>query len=130
MTYQSISYKNAIKEVNEFFGFSLKKCIDKYHRKLVKSELSNNETESDELNAIIAYLMDMRILHKHALLDETYVENCYALSDQMYNEGGYSLISPSYFPFGKSLIRNICEVVNQDLSDNKRNNAYNYCIKI
>ena len=71
----------------DFFGFAVEKYIDKYHIKLVKSELSNNETESDELNVIIAYRMDIRIIYKQALLDKKYGENFYASSLLMHQPG-------------------------------------------
>ena len=49
------------------------------------------------------FLRSMRILHKEALLDSTYIQECYTNADKMVNHGGMALISKQYFPFVKYL---------------------------
>ena len=69
--------------INICFGFAVKKSLDKYQRELLKAEISENKNDIDKLQAIITYLLEMRILHKYDLLNKKYMANCYALSDQI-----------------------------------------------
>ena len=43
-------------QINGFFGFAVKKGVDKYRRKLIKADLIENEIDIDESNVVITYL--------------------------------------------------------------------------
>jgi len=77
--------------------------ISIYNEREKKAVADNEEIQAAEYCEIGTFLRKMRILHKDALMDTSYMLNCYSRRMQMINHGGLALISPKYFEFAKCL---------------------------
>mmetsp|Transcript_11829 Transcript_11829/g.13169 ORF Transcript_11829/g.13169 Transcript_11829/m.13169 type:complete len:180 (+) Transcript_11829:387-926(+) len=72
----------------------------------------------------------MRILHKDALMDTSYMLNCYSRRMQMINHGGLALISPKYFEFAKYLTT-ACDVeLSEGIICKRGNNSLKLGVKM
>ena len=98
---QTVEDRN--RKITSFVGFALSSVIKIYNERERKATSDDEVRKAAEYYAVGSFLQKMRMLHKDALMNETYMLNCYSRTMQMYNNGGLALISPQYFEFAKSL---------------------------
>jgi len=128
LTQKDLELRN--QEVNGFFGYAIAMVIKKYDNKLRRAQYIVDEKEMAKLSLICAYLRDMRILHKQALLNKEYMETCYSNIDKMNNHGGLSLVSPHYFDFAIFLVSSIRLEVTEEKILERKNKSYVMAVNI
>ena len=60
------------------------------------------------------YLETMRISEAEAMLDDTYMSECYDNDLRAKNRGFLTLVSPEYFRFGTELVKVLCSKISTD----------------
>ena len=121
-----------------FFGYALSSTIKRYNEKEKRAEMLDKHIKLKTYRDTGTFLRTMRILHKDALLDTHYMEECYSSTDKMRNRDGMALISPAYFEFA-TLLTTTCDTYisnkviaslgNNTLKEAKDSILSNACLK-
>jgi hypothetical protein len=102
-------------EVNSFFGWAISEVHKSLLAELTSAEFDLSKSDDSELlQARLDFVSAMRYFDHEAVLNESYLQDCYDGIFQFMNCGGLTLVAPEYFGFGKTLMQVIVDGLNSD----------------
>ena len=97
-------------KIIRYVGYALSKILRKYRK---VDQITSKGFEIEDVDAIVEFLENMRLLHEQALEDSEYCSLYYDEAQRIRNRGGLVLISADFIDFAKLLIEkieiNMCE---------------------
>ena len=97
-------------KIIRYVGYALSKILRKYRK---VDQITSKGFEIEDVDAIVEFLENMRLLHEQALEDSVYCSLYYDEAQRIRNRGGLVLISADFIDFAKLLIEkieiNMCE---------------------
>jgi len=97
-------------KIIRYVGYALSKILRKYRK---VDRITSKGFEIEDVDAIVEFLENMRLLHEQALEGSVYCSLYYDEAQRIRNRGGLVLISADFIDFAKLLIEkieiNMCE---------------------
>jgi hypothetical protein len=95
------------RDVNGFFGWAIGSYRMQVKDKIYEAKTILDEVKQKKLEKQMRYLKSLFIRNEEAILNETYVSECYDLGMRLKNMGGLTLVSHRYFEFARRVMTKI-----------------------